>query len=213
MLPRVFSSFDFSWLIPRLSMAQAVLRRERSSLGISVLLHTRGQVLAGPGFLSWKISYGFCRDKLSFPVVEGKEGNHPVLQQFLMEIVFLCQTIPETFLKDIYGEKCCNSLAFRALFGSAWGWKMVNLELTAATLFYSSEKHLVLSHLRDTTAPTELELQELGNLRVWLWCWCSNMMGSKFTLWGDLYFYQCWVWDWGGRGIIWREGKTSWTLC
>lgn len=59
---------------------------------------------------------------------------------------------------------------------------MVNFELTAATLFYSSEKHLVLSHLRGTTAPTELELQELRNLRVWLWWWCcSNMMDSKFT--------------------------------
>lgn len=71
-------------------MARAVLHRERSSLGVSVFLRTRGQVLAGARFLSWKISYGFCRDKLSFPAVEGKEGNHPVLQQFLMEIVFPC---------------------------------------------------------------------------------------------------------------------------
>lgn len=46
---------------------------------------------------------------------------------------------------------------------------MVNFELTAAILFYSLGKHLVLSHLQDTTAPTELELQELRNLRIWLW--------------------------------------------
>lgn len=59
---------------------------------------------------------------------------------------------------------------------------MVNFELTAATLFYSLEKHLVLSHLRDTAAPTELELQELRKLRIWLWRCCSNMMDSKFTL-------------------------------
>lgn len=69
-----------------------------------------------------------------------------------------------------------------ALFGSAWGWKVVNFELTAATLFYSLEKHLVLSHLQDTTAPTEPELQELRKLRIWLWWWCSNMMDSKFIL-------------------------------
>lgn len=60
-------------------MARAVLRGER---GISrAPARTRGQVLAGAWFLSWKIPYGFCRDKLSFPVVEGEEGNHPVLQR------------------------------------------------------------------------------------------------------------------------------------
>lgn len=60
-------------------MARAVLHREQRSLSISVLLHTG----IGWGLVpDWKIPYGFCRDKLSFPLVEGKEGNQPVLQQF-----------------------------------------------------------------------------------------------------------------------------------
>lgn len=39
---------------------------------------------------------------------------------------------------------------------------MVNSELSAATLFYSLEKHLVLSHLRDTTGAA----QESENLAL-----------------------------------------------
>lgn len=90
--------------------------------------------------------------------------------------------IAENISKGHLWGKCCNSLAFCALLDFAWGWKMVNFELTAATLFYSLGKHLVLSHSRDTTAPTELELQELRNLRIWLWWWCSNTMDSKLML-------------------------------
>lgn len=56
-------------------MARAVLRRERGSLGISALLHTRGQVLAGPWFLSWKISLWFLQGQIILPGCGGKGGE------------------------------------------------------------------------------------------------------------------------------------------
>lgn len=92
----------------------------------------------------------------------GRRGTSLSFNSFLMEIVFPCQTIAENIFKGHLWGKCCNSLAFCALFGSARGWKMVNSELSAATLFYSLEKHLVLSHLRDTTGAA----QESENLAL-----------------------------------------------
>lgn len=50
--------------------------------------------------------------------------------------------ITENIFKEHLWGKCCNSLAFCALFNFSWGWKLVNFQFTAAILVYSSEKHV-----------------------------------------------------------------------
>lgn len=83
-----------------------------------------------------------------------------------MEIVFPCQMITENIFKEHLWGKCCNSLAFCALFNFLWGWKLVNFQFTAAILFHSLEKTplpgALLSYLRDTTALIGPELPELS---------------------------------------------------